>query len=199
MSKKEEILEAAIDLFSQEGYAAVSVRDITRAVGIKESSLYNHFSSKQQLLESILELFRREFRSIFPPLAELQTLLPRSEPGQFLRTGYERYKALVDGPRVSRLWRIISIEQYRNPLAREIILTEMIDYTLHFLEVAFAHYIAAGQIRTLDPRILASEYQYPVFAMLTEYSLLKTAGEETANLEQRMEGHIDFFLAAVKP
>lgn len=198
MSRKEEILEAAIDLFSQEGYASVSVRDITRAVGIKESSLYNHFPSKEKLLESILEMLRREFRSIFPAPEGMQSLLAHSEPGQFLRNGFERYKAHMNSPGVSRLWRIISIEQYRNPLAREIILQDMIDHTLHFLEGAFAHYVAAGQIRPLDPRILASEYQYPVFAMLTEYTLLKAAGEKTAGLEQRMEEHIDFFLAAVK-
>jgi len=198
MSKREEILEAAIDLFSREGYAAVSVRDITRAVGIKESSLYNHFPSKQKLLESILEMFRREFQSVFPPVEGLQALLANTEPAQLLRNGYERFRAHMNSPGVSRLWRIVSIEQYRSPLAREIILKDMIDYTLRFLEVAFAHYVAAGQIRPLDPMVLASEYQYPVFAMLTEYSLLKAAGEETASLEQRMEDHIEFFLGAVR-
>ena len=199
MSKKEEILEAAIDLFSKEGYAAVSIRDITRAVGIKESSLYNHFSSKQQLLESILEMLRREFQSIFPPLEGIETLLASSEPGQFLRNGYGRYQAHFNSPGVSRLWRIISIEQYRNPLAREILLKDMIDQTLQFLEAVFAYYVKAGKIRRLNPRILAAEYQYPVFTMLMEYSLLKAAGEKTDALEQRMEDHMGFFLAAIKP
>lgn len=41
MTTKEKIVETALDLFSQRGYDGVSVRDIARAVGIRESSLYN--------------------------------------------------------------------------------------------------------------------------------------------------------------
>jgi AcrR family transcriptional regulator len=199
VSKREEILEAAIDLFSQQGYAAVSIRDITRAVGIKESSLYNHFPSKEQLLDTVLEMLRREYQQIFPPPAEMQRLLVHTEPGRFLRNGFDRYKEHMKRPGVSRLWRIISLEQFRHPQAREIILKDMIDQTLRFLEAAFAHYVASGQIRPLNPRVLASEYQYAVFAMFMEYSLREAAGEPTADLEQRMEEHVDFFLAAVKP
>lgn len=199
MSKREAILTAAIDLFSQAGYTAVSIRDITAAVGIKESSLYNHFSSKEQLLTCILELLRREFQAVLPSPESLAALLPRTEPGQFLRNGFERYKAHMNSPRLSQLWRILSMEQYRNPLAREILLRDMVEHTLQFLEAVFAHYVAAGQIRPLEPRILAAEYQYPVFAMLTEYNLLVAAGEKTDDVERRMDEHIDFFLAAIKP
>ena len=52
-SNKEKILNTAIDLFSNKGFNAVSVRDITRGVEIKESSLYNHFKSKDEILETI--------------------------------------------------------------------------------------------------------------------------------------------------
>ena len=45
MTTKEKITETALDLFSQRGYDGVSVRDIARAVGIRESSIYNHFQS----------------------------------------------------------------------------------------------------------------------------------------------------------
>ena len=43
MTTKERIIDQALDLFSRKGYDGVSVRDISGAVGIKESSLYNHF------------------------------------------------------------------------------------------------------------------------------------------------------------
>jgi AcrR family transcriptional regulator len=50
------ILEAAAGLFRQGGYAAVSLRDIAEAVGIKTGSLYYHFPSKESLVEEILTL-----------------------------------------------------------------------------------------------------------------------------------------------
>ncbi len=52
------IIDHSIKLFSQSGYANVSVRDIASAVGIKPASLYYHFENKQTLyLASIKESF----------------------------------------------------------------------------------------------------------------------------------------------
>ncbi len=51
---RQSILHAAAGLFRQQGYAAVSLRDIAEAVGMKTGSLYYHFSSKESLVEEIL-------------------------------------------------------------------------------------------------------------------------------------------------
>ena len=56
MTTKEKITETALDLFSQRGYDGVSVRDIARAVGIRESSIYNHFQSKRAVFDAIVDL-----------------------------------------------------------------------------------------------------------------------------------------------
>ncbi len=53
-NKKDQILDAALDLFSVDGYAAVSIRDICKAVGIKESSIYYHFKNKEDILRTVL-------------------------------------------------------------------------------------------------------------------------------------------------
>ena len=53
---RQSILHAAAGLFRQQGYAAVSLRDIAEAVGMKTGSLYYHFSSKESLVEEILAL-----------------------------------------------------------------------------------------------------------------------------------------------
>ena len=50
------ILQAAAGLFREKGYAAVSLRDIADAVGLKTGSLYYHFDSKESLVEEILTL-----------------------------------------------------------------------------------------------------------------------------------------------
>jgi AcrR family transcriptional regulator len=50
------ILEAAAGLFRRQGYAAVSMRDIAEAVGLKTGSLYYHFDSKESLISEILML-----------------------------------------------------------------------------------------------------------------------------------------------
>lgn len=51
---REEILDAAAELFTQAGYAATSTRAIAEAVGIKQASLYYHFANKEQILFDLL-------------------------------------------------------------------------------------------------------------------------------------------------
>lgn len=53
-TRRDEIADAAASLFARHGYDAVGVDDIGAAVGIAGPSIYNHFSSKQDLLLSSL-------------------------------------------------------------------------------------------------------------------------------------------------
>jgi AcrR family transcriptional regulator len=48
------ILNAAAKLFSQQGVAATSLREISKAAGTSQGVLHYHFSSKDQLLETLL-------------------------------------------------------------------------------------------------------------------------------------------------
>ena len=52
---KQRILNVALDLFSQKGFSAVSVRDICKVVDIKESSVYYHFKNKQSIFDELLQ------------------------------------------------------------------------------------------------------------------------------------------------
>ncbi|BCW70026.1 TetR/AcrR family transcriptional regulator [Arthrobacter sp. NicSoilB8] len=51
---RDEILDAAAELFTTQGYANTSTRAIAEAVGIRQSSLYHHFSHKDDILEVLL-------------------------------------------------------------------------------------------------------------------------------------------------
>ena len=56
VTTKERITEEALTLFAEKGYKGTSVKNIADAVGIKDASLYNHFRSKQEIFNSIVEL-----------------------------------------------------------------------------------------------------------------------------------------------
>ena len=49
------IRSAAVGLFSKIGYEAASMRQIAAAVGVKPASLYNHYSSKEEILWEIVQ------------------------------------------------------------------------------------------------------------------------------------------------
>lgn len=53
-SRRRLLLSAATRLFADHGYAAVTMEDIGAAVGISGPSVYNHFASKQELLNAVI-------------------------------------------------------------------------------------------------------------------------------------------------
>ncbi len=55
MTTKDRILDVAIDLFAQKGFDAVSLREIAEAAGVRKATLYYYFTTKDEILEKILE------------------------------------------------------------------------------------------------------------------------------------------------
>ena len=53
-SARDQILDAAAEMFVTQGYHAASTRRIAEVVGVKQASLYYHFSSKQDILATLL-------------------------------------------------------------------------------------------------------------------------------------------------
>jgi len=53
----EEALDAALELFWQQGYRSTTTRDLENALGLSQSSIYNAFGSKQDLLQAALDRY----------------------------------------------------------------------------------------------------------------------------------------------
>jgi AcrR family transcriptional regulator len=60
-TRKDEIVSTAAKLFKEKGFSAVTMRDIAKAMGIRAASLYNHISSKQEILSNIIISLAEEF------------------------------------------------------------------------------------------------------------------------------------------
>ncbi len=52
---RERLLDAALTLFSQRGYAATGIRDILQTAGVTQPTLYHHFADKASLLQTLIE------------------------------------------------------------------------------------------------------------------------------------------------
>lgn len=63
ITRKEEIIVVASQLFKEKGFSAVSMRDIATAMGMKAASLYNHIDGKQEILSTLVLKVAHEFIS----------------------------------------------------------------------------------------------------------------------------------------
>lgn len=58
---RERLLGVALEQFGERGYGGTSIRDLAGAVGVRESSVYKHFASKQALWEALLARTTQDF------------------------------------------------------------------------------------------------------------------------------------------
>ena len=84
-NRSQQILRAAVDLFSSRGFDATSIRDIATAAGVQPASVYYHFASKDALLIAVVDEAARM-------VAEQVSAAPRSaDPWQRLQAACEAH------------------------------------------------------------------------------------------------------------
>ncbi len=82
---RDRILRAAIKMFGEHGFESTSMRDLASAVGIKAPGIYNHFGSKEDILNAAIEWAMRDFNRYVlgpddpkqPPASRLEHIVMR--------------------------------------------------------------------------------------------------------------------------
>jgi len=64
-ARQKEIIEAALELISQKGIQGLTIKNLSKKIGITEPAIYRHFEDKIHILIAILELFKKNTEQIF--------------------------------------------------------------------------------------------------------------------------------------
>lgn len=139
--RREEILDAALDVFAAGGYRGSSLRDVAERVGISHAGLLHHFSSKAELLSEVLT--RRDNSA-----SEEIGLVPGNVNGeQFLRN----YAALIERNESTRglaeLYCLLSAEATTVDHPAHDYFVGRYEYVVGLLRDAFSDLAAQGQLR----------------------------------------------------
>lgn len=127
MNRKEEIILATLELASISGLGNVSLQMIADKVGIRKASLFNHFSSKDELIKEMYSYLRDKSKSNISS-TDVDFTLPVEE---ILYNGYLNYLEMVKEPKLNMFYKLIYSERCFSIEASQIVILEtrrMINY-----------------------------------------------------------------------
>lgn len=169
---KQEILAAALDLFSTQGFEATSVSQIADAVGIRKASLYSHFASKQEILESLMTQVTEQYNkhSIFihadwndAAFAEAKQNLSAEEVEQLVFT---QIRYILHDPLVSKARKMLTIEQFRNAQMAELQTKQNYTNVMNYFTNLMRFFIRNGKLKDCDAEVMAAQLCLPVSVWL---------------------------------
>ncbi|WP_231845144.1 TetR/AcrR family transcriptional regulator [Methanocella paludicola] len=202
---KEKILDAAIDLFAARGYDHVTIRDIAAAVGIKESSIYKHYSGKEEILGKIFEyvLLRWDQSKVgrWSDSDEAEAQIVSMGLDGFMAMAIGVSGSWLEDPRMEKIMRIAFIELYHNDQVKNFMLT-FFGAGPEFFEASFAILMKHRLIKPADPKVLTDEYMSFYMMALVDHFLLRYGSSSKSFVEEygaRIEEHNEFFKNAIRP
>lgn len=194
---KERILETALELFAQSGYLGTSMSDIASELGITKGALYKHYTSKQEILSSIVE---RMNKMDYERAEEYE--MPEVEPDGFaeayLHTPIEKIRAYAMAQFnhwtkehfPSNFRKMLTLEQYRDP--------KLAKLYHDYLATGPTEYMAAIFRKLTDSddaaMQLALEFYGPMFLLYSVYD----GATDKESIAPRLRVHIDRFIEKIE-
>jgi AcrR family transcriptional regulator len=104
--KQEKILEAALKLFAEDGYDAISTNKVALMAGVSEGLVFRHFKSKEGLLHAIMDMGRNKLLELF------ENISAKDEPENIIRKVIEI--PFTIGNDEYHFWRLMYMVKWRN-------------------------------------------------------------------------------------
>ena len=194
---KERIMETALELFAQNGYLGTSMNDIARQLGFTKAALYKHYTSKQEILDRIVE----RMNEMDYERAESYEM-PETEPDGFaeayLHTPVQKIRAYSRAqfdhwtrePFSANFRKMLTLEQYRDPKLAQLHHDYLAGGPLTYMAAIFRKLTDSDEAAMQ----LALEFYGPMYLLYSVYD----GAEEKTSVAPLLDAHIDRFISRIE-
>ena len=187
---KERILTAALEMFSQYGYAGTNIRELSASLGLVKSGIYKHYESKEAIWNALLDQMIAYYGEHFGSAEHLPPVPDSLE--ELVQMTMQMVNFTVHDERIIMTRKVLTLEQFRDDRARKLA-------TKHFLTgltEIFTHIFAGMMDKDLilrdDPAMLAFAYTTPISALIR---LCDREPEKTEAAMAQIEAFVRHFIA----
>jgi len=161
---RERILAAALEMFSQNGYAGTNLRELAASLGMGKSSMYRHFESKEAIWDALLDGMIAYYGERFGSPERLPPV-PDSLEGLVAMT-LRMVDFTVHDERIVMTRKVLAIEQFRDGRARALATRHFLTGLTEMFSRIFSEMMKKGLLVSDDPDMLAFAYTTPISALI---------------------------------
>ena len=174
MDTKQRILDEALTLFSEKGYANVYVGDIAEKVGIKAPSLYKHYKNKRAIFDAIIEEMNSRFLSQASALnirgndadADSEIYKGMTEDS-LVELGTNLFLYYLHDDYTRRFRKMLTIEQFHDSELASVYMTQYVDSPLAYQREMFRNLVDCGMLQADNVEIMTLHFYSPIYMLLT--------------------------------
>ena len=161
---KERILEAALEMFSQKGYAGTNIRELSASLGLVKSGVYKHFESKEAIWNALLDQMIAYYGEHFGSAENLPPVPNSLE--DLIQMTMRMVNFTVRDERIIMTRKVLTLEQYRDVRARELATKHFLIGLTEIFTRIFTGMMEKKLLRKDDPKMLAFAYTAPISALI---------------------------------
>ena len=174
MDTKHRILDEALTLFSEKGYANVYVSDIADRVGIKAPSLYKHYKSKQAIFDAIIDEMNRRFMEQSSklningadPTADAGSYMTMTEEGM-IELGKNLFLYYLHDDYTKRFRKMLTIEQFHDKELAHVYQQQYYDMPLSYQGMLLGFLVSQGVLASDNVPVMTLQFYAPIYLLLT--------------------------------
>ena len=174
MNTKERIIDEALTLFSEKGYANVYVADIAERVGIKAPSLYKHYKNKQAIFDAIIDGMKKRFLEQAGSLqingedASIDAEIYKNiSEEQLIELGTKLFLYFLHDDYTRRFRKMLTIEQFHDKQLADVYMKQYVDDPLSYQGMLLGMIVSSGALQTDNVEIMTLHFYAPIYMLLT--------------------------------
>jgi AcrR family transcriptional regulator len=194
-SRPSELLDAALDIFVERGYAAARLEDVAAKAGVSKGTLYLYYDNKEELFKAVVR------RSIAPLIAETREMIERFEKDsetlltQFLHTWWTRY----GGTRLAGITKLVIGESGNFPEMARFYNGEVVSGNHELITMILKRGVARREFREIDVDAVAHHVMAPlVLRSIWANSIEPCCGGANIDPQRFIAHHLDMLLRALR-
>ena len=161
---KQKILEAALDMFANNGYAGTNLRELSASLDLGKSSLYRHFDSKEEIWNAVMDMMISYYDEHIGSADGLPKI-PQSTDALYEMT-MRMVNFTVHDEKIIKTRKLLLTEQFRDERARRLATRYFLDGTQSIFTQVFAGMMEAGILKKTNVHFLAFSYSSSITALI---------------------------------